>query len=315
MVTIDLTTPPTPPASFLDAMARRIALTLPELRVVAELAGGAPLPFDLRPADDTGAAAGGLSGRLGQSRGSAEYSAYADALGTLHDPHDTLRRRGLVSDQGADAGLVGAVGLLATPRLALDIDVAAGATQVKSWHRQDGGAVASLSTCDGIVFELAWFPVEQWTSELARITAVPEDLPLATSAVPALLDVPYALADSVGEALRSGRSDLVPVLMGQGDGRVLADGEELGAAEAAAALSAVHTEGRGRLRILAAEVSERATASVGVVSWVLLKDGWHSLTPHHDDGARVAVARVDPDDLATELAPVLAQVSHTEAVS
>ena len=49
---------------------------------------------------------------------------------------------------------------------------------------------------------------------------------------------------------------------------------------------------------------------MGVVSWVMLKDGWHSITPRHDeDGARVAVARVDPDDLATELAPVLAQVT------
>ncbi len=311
MVTIDLTTPPAPPASFLDAIARRLALTLPELRVVAELAGGAPLPFDLQP-DAPGPGHGALSGRLGQSRGSVEDSAYTDALGTLHDPHDTLRRRGLVGDDGADPGLVGAVGLLATPRLALDIDVAAGATQVKAWHRQDGGAVASLSTCDGIVFELAWFPVEQWTTELARVTAVPEDLPLTTSRVPALLDVPYALADSVGEAIRSGRSDLVPVLIGQGDGHVLGDGDELGMAEAAAALSAVHAESRGRLRILAAEVSERATASVGVISWVLLKDGWHSLTPHHDDGARVAIARVDPDDLATELAPVLAQVSLRE---
>ena len=52
MVTIDLTTPPAPAASFLDGMARRLALTLPELRLVAELAGGAPLPFDLQPADD-----------------------------------------------------------------------------------------------------------------------------------------------------------------------------------------------------------------------------------------------------------------------
>lgn len=315
MVTIDLTTPPTPPASFLDGMARRLALTLPELRVVAELAGGAPLPFDLGqdgPSPDTGS----LSGRLGQSRGSVEDSAYVDALGTLHDPQETLRRRGLLGESGADPGLVGAVGLLATPRLALDIDVAAGTTQVKAWHRQAGGAVASLSTCDGIVFELAWFPVEQWTIELARVTAVPEELPLATSHVPAVLDVPYALADSIGEALRSGRADLVPVLMGHDDGVVLADGEEIGDAEAAAALSAVHSESRGRLRILAAEVSERATASVGVISWVLLKDGWHSLTPHHDDGARVTVARVDPDDLATELAPVLAQVGlRREATS
>lgn len=314
MATIDLTTPPAAPASFLDAMARRLALTLPELRLVAELAGGAPLPFDLDPADAAPSESGSLSGRLGQSRGSVEDSAYADALGTLHDPADTLRRRGLVSDDGADPGLVGAVGLLATPRLALDIDVAAGVTQVKAWHRQDGGAVASLSTCDGIVFELAWFPVEQWTTELARITAVPEDLPLVRSHVPALLDVPYALADSIGEALRSGRSDLVPVLMGQSDGVVRADGEELGNAEGAAAVSAVHTESRGRLRILAAEVSDRATASVGVVSWVLLNDGWHSLTPRHDDGARVSVARVDPDDLATELAPVLAQISLREEI-
>ena len=136
-------------------------------------------------------------------------------------------------------------------------------------------------------------------------------MPLAASHVPALLDVPYALADAVGEALRSGRADLVPVLMEPGRGRRPGRRRaELGARRGGRCRSsAVHSESRGRLRILAAEVSERATASVGVVSWVLLKDGWHSLTPHHDDGARVAVARVDPDDLATELAPVLAQVS------
>jgi hypothetical protein len=313
MVTIDLTAPPPAPTSFIDAMARRLALTLPELRLVAELAGGAPLPFDLPGDSGEAVDAGSLSGRLGQSRGSVEDTAYGDALRSLHDPKDTLARRGLVTETGADPGLLGAVGLLATPRLALDIDVAAGATQVKAWHRQSGGAVASLSTCDGIVFELAWFPVDQWTTELARVTAPPEDLPLGTSHVPAQLDVPYALADSVGEALRSGRSDLVPVLVGQSDGVVLADGREISGPEAVDAVSAVHTEGRGRMRILAAEVSERATTSVGVVSWVLLRDGWHSLTPRHDDGARVAVARVDPDDLATELAPVLAQVTAPEA--
>src|SRR6478736_5876974 len=190
MVTIDLTTPPPPPTSFIDAMARRLALTLPELRLVAELAGGAPLPFDLPGGVDEAVDAGSLSGRLGQSRGSVEDSAYSDALRTLHDPEDTLRRRGLLTDAGADPGVVGAVGLLATPRLALDIDVAAGATQVKAWHRQAGGAVASLSTCDGIVFELAWFPVDLWTTELARVTAPPEDLPIGPTHVPAHLDVP-----------------------------------------------------------------------------------------------------------------------------
>ena len=75
-------------------------------------------------------------------------------------------------------------------------------------------------------------------------------------------------------------------------------------------MAAVHTEGRGRLRVLAAQVTDASTTSVGVASWVLLADGWHSLTPHQEDsGPRVTVRRVDPDDLATELAPVLAQVT------
>ena len=71
MVTIDLTTPPPPPASFLDAMARRVALTLPELRLVAELAGNAPLPFDLpatapdRSADSTSGPETGSTSRNG----------------------------------------------------------------------------------------------------------------------------------------------------------------------------------------------------------------------------------------------------------
>jgi hypothetical protein len=180
MVTIDLTTRPAPPATFLEGLPRRLALTLPELRLVAELAGDAPLPFELVEQPDGGA----LSGRLGQSRGSADHVAYTQALASLHDPEDTLRRRGLLTEEGADPGLVGAVGLLATPRLALDIDVAAGGSQVKAWHRHAEGAVATLSTCDGIVFELAWFPAEQWTTELARITAVPADVPSGASAEP-----------------------------------------------------------------------------------------------------------------------------------
>jgi hypothetical protein len=63
MVTIDLTTPPLPAASFLDGLPRRVALTLHELRHVARLAGDAPLPFDLVEASSGPAAADGLEGR------------------------------------------------------------------------------------------------------------------------------------------------------------------------------------------------------------------------------------------------------------
>jgi hypothetical protein len=46
------------------------------------------------------------------------------------------------------------------------------------------------------------------------------------------------------------------------------------------------------------------------VSWVLLADGWHVLRPHRDSAEhRVEVRRVEPDDLAAVLAPVLAEVA------
>jgi hypothetical protein len=307
MVTIDLTTPPAEPASFLDGLPRRIALTLPELRVAAQSAGDAPLPFDLTEAAGTGA----LEGRLGQSRGSADEQAYDAALDSLHDPDDTLRRRGLLTDAGLDAGLAGAIGLLATPRIALDIDVAAAGSQVKAWHRQADGAVATLATCDGIVFELAWFPADQWPGELSRVAAIPDDVDLRDSDVPRTVDLPFQLVDAIGEALHSSRPDLVPVLMEHhGEGVLDADAARIPDTDAVTAVAAVHTEGRGRLRVLAAEVTDAGTTSVGVASWVLLADGWHSLTPHQEDsGPRVTVRRVDPDDLATELAPVLAQVT------
>lgn len=315
MVTIDLTTPPPPAASFLDGLPRRVAVTLPELQLIAELAGNAPLPFTVAEASPEPT---GLSERLGQSRGSIEDEAYRSALASLHDPAQTLERRGLLTEDGADPGLLGAVGLLATPRLALDIDVAAGGTQVKAWHRCSDGAVATLSTCDGVVYELAWFPAAQWGDELARVTAVPADVTSGRSAVPAVLDAPYPVIDAVGEALRGGRIDLVPVLIAQSrdaggddvDLSVRSAGEVLNDPEAAASLSAIHTESRGRLRVLAAEVSERETTGIGVVSWVLLADGWHSIAPHHDSGgSRVVVRHVKPSDLGIELAPVLAQVS------
>lgn len=309
MVTIDLTTPPPPAASFLDGLPRRLTLTLPELQHVASLAGGAPLPFDLVEASGT-AGTDGLEDRLGQSRGSVEDHAHAAALASLHGGEESLRRRGLLTDEGIDPGLTGAIGLLATPTLAIDIDVAAPGTRVKAWHRQAGDAVATLATCDGIVFELAWFAAHLWPGELARVAAIPGDIDLVESSVPQEIDLPFHLVDSIGEALRSGRADLVPVLMARhGDGVVDGEGDPLDDATAATAIAAIHTEGRGRLRALAARVCDETTTDVGLVSWALLADGWHSLSPHRaDDDARLRVRRTDPAQLAIELAPVLAEV-------
>lgn len=308
MSTIDLSTPPPAPDGLLDALPRRAALTLPELRLVAEAAGGAPLPFDL--AEKAEAAA--LEDRLGQSRGTVEDQTYREVLDSLHDPHSSLRRRGLLVDGNVDNGLLGAVGLLATPHLALDIEVVADHVQAKAWHRQAGEAVATLSTVDGIVFELAWFPTASWTTELARVAVIPEDLSLHDSGVPVRFDVPYELADAAAEALRSSRADLVSVLTARHSGEVHdGSGTPLTDVDTGRALAALGSETRGRLRVLAADVSGPETSVVGVVSWVLVADGWRALVPHRLDGAaRVDVRRVEPEDLAADLAPVLAEVTR-----
>lgn len=306
MPTIDLSTPPPRPPGVLGALPRRLSLTLPELRFVAERAGDAPLPFD----PPSAATPDALGARLGPTRSSLDAEAYAAALATLHDPRSSLSRRGLLVDTAVDEGLLGAVGLLATPTLALDVDVSAGGTQVKAWHRQHAGAVASLATADGIVFELAWFPTDQWGDELARVAVVPADLPVRDSDVPAHAELPYELVDAATEAVRSGRADLLPVLVADhtGECRNAAD-EVVPDLEVVSLLSAFAAECRGRLRALAADVSGGSTSMIGVVSWVLVGDGWRTLRPRRDGGAdRVEIVRIGAEDLARELSPVLAEV-------
>ena len=306
MPTIDLSSPQPAPTGLLERLPRRVTLTLGELRLVADRAGGAPLPFD----PPAGSEASALDDRLGGSRKSAADDAYAAALASLHDPAVTLRRRGLATEETVDDGLVGAVGLLATPTVALDLDVGIDGVQVKAWHRQHGDAVATLATVDGIVFELAWFPIDQWPHELARVAAIPEELTLHGSAVPAVVDLPFELADAAGEALRSGRPELVPVLVHQHQGAARdGTGGAFSDADLAGLLTALGTEHRGRLRAMVADVSGESTTAVGVVSWVLLADGWRALLPRVTGGEhRVEVRRVEPFDLASELAPVLAEV-------
>lgn len=306
MATIDLGPPPPTPHDLLDGLPRRVALTLPELRFAAERAHGAPLPFDLhQPEDD-----GDLADRLGRSRGADEHAAYAAAIDRLHDPAASLSRRGLLvgdaTDGVVDDGIRGALGLLATPDVAVDLDVAAGPVQVKAWHRQSGGAVAALSTSDGLVFELAWFPTWAWAAELARVAVVPEDLALHDSVVPDRLDLPHELADAAIEAARTHRADLVPVLVDQHPGET----GDLSRTDVVQALTGLATEARGRLRALVADVSGDETTTVGVLAWTLVADGWRSMRAHRDEtGLRLEIARAIPEDLAGQLAPLLAEVA------
>lgn len=311
MTTIHLTAPAATTAdrSALDALPRRVALTLPELRLLAAEAGDAPLPFEPRTPSE---GANPLESRLGQRRSAGSDDAYASALAALPDPSDSLTRRGLLTDGRADAGLVGALGLLATPEIALDLDVSAGGVQARAWHRQAGGAVATLATVDGLVFELAWFSAGQWADDLARVPVVPEEVTLTHSEVPAHLDLPYELVDAAGEALREGRDDLIPVLVAHHTGEIHdGTGTALTDAAVVAAVTQLHAETQGRLRGLVARVDHEHTTEVGVLSWLLLADGWRALRAHGDAAApRVEISRVEPSDLAPALAPILAEVNR-----
>lgn len=309
MTTIDLTEPAAPATGLLDALPRRLTLTLPELRLAADLAGGAPLPFDVAdPVEQVGA--GDLEGRLGLSRVSTEDEAYAEALGTLHDPAETLRRRGLLSGDALDEGPAGALGLLATPDVAVDIDVTVEGVRARAWHREADGAVATLATVDGIVFELAWFRASDWAGELARAAMLPGDHRTRGSTLPDVIDLPFELLDAATEAVRSNRADLVPVLAAPQSGAAVdGTGAVIGDVELASMIARLVMETRGRLRALGADVSGDQTRMVGVVSWVLLDDGWRALRPHREgDDLRVEVRRVSADDLAGDLAFVLAGV-------
>jgi hypothetical protein len=306
MATIDLGSPAPPAAGLLDALPRRLALTLPELRLAATYAGGAPLPFVATEPAPSGA----FDQRLGISRASAQDQAYAGALASLHDPAETLTRRGLLNDGTLDQGLAGALGLLATPRVAVDLDVTIDGARARAWHREADGAVATLATADGLVFEPAWFAASAWADELARVALLPTDQTLRGTALPDAIDVPFELLDAASEAVRSSRSDLLPVLAARHSGACIgADGRAIGDVELASMLSALVIDARGRLRALGTDVSGDETTVVGVVSWVLLADGWHALRPRREGADhRVDVRRVEAADLAGDLAFVLTEV-------
>lgn len=277
--------------------ARRVGLTLPEITHACAVLD-APLPFEVVAATK----GDGLEGRLGQTRVSAQDEAFAAAVAGFGDPAVSLARRGLLGDDGLDPGLAGALGLMATPDLAIDLDVTAAGLRTHAWHRQKGDAVATLSTADGLVFELSWLPTEGWATELGRAPGLPEDVALTSSQVPDHLEVPFELADAVFEAIRTGRSDLVPILTS-------------GDATLGTVLTALALESRGRLRAVVASVAGLESAPIGVVSWTLVSDGWRSLRPtlHPTSGdtePTLIMTRVDPSDLAAELAPVLAEVTR-----
>ncbi|WP_235737014.1 hypothetical protein [Nocardioides alcanivorans] len=304
MVTIDLTSPAPAPQDTLDGLPRRLSLTLAELQLLAKRAGGAPLPFDVAAPVQ----ASGLASRLGQTRLGAEDAAFQQASASSPDAEQSLRRRGLVSGS-VNASVAGALGVLAAPDLAVDIDVSVAGDRARAWHRRSGDAVVSLATADGLVHELAWFGVDQWADELGRVLTLPTDHGTRPSGVPEQATLPFELLDAGSEAARSGRSDLLTAITARHlPGTRDADGAPLDSATASALVSALVTETQGRARLMVARASAPVTR-VGVVSLVLLADGWRILAARRDgDQHLVDIRALQPSCLASQLAPVIAEV-------
>ena len=83
-------------------------------------------------------------------------------------------------------------------------------------------------------------------------------------------------------------------------------------ADVAGLLQTLSRETRGRLRALVARVGDRTPGVVGVVSWLLLSDGWHALETQSGVGSDTPVVRVravEASELAGALAPVIAEVT------
>ena len=143
-------------------------------------------------------------------------------------------------------------------------------------------------------------------AELARVAVVPEDLVLHDSAVPGRFDLPHELADAALEATRATVTSWCRCWSASTGTRSHADCPA--ARRGHHHLWRAGRESRGRLRALVAEVDGEEASTVGVLAWTLVADGWRALRPHETDGRlHLEVARVIPEDLAAELAPVLAE--------
>lgn len=208
------------------------------------------------------------------------------------------------------------------PTLAVDLEVlvrlSRGTVRVRSWHRNLDDWVVCLSTGDGLAFELAWLAAEDWWLELGRAahvdTATLRGSQYATP-LPMVLDTPWELLLATGEAVRHHRTDLLDAMVADHAGTTLA-GDSPDAVESATDADVrlwheqLEVDARGRLHAAVMGRSRRGRPAAGIVEWVLLCDGWRSLTPFARDGwTMVRIERRSVVDLPRELAVRAAEVT------
>jgi hypothetical protein len=237
-----------------------------------------------------------------------------DEPGDSRDAAAELARLGLVDAVGQPRPDVRrALAALLAPNMVVDVDVSArrddaarGFAQLCSRQGLRSGRVTTLSAAGGAV-ELAWFDDDHWQTELARAASV---CPPVGSPEPPLprLDLPLDAVLAGGEALRTGRSDVFEELVARSVGHARTPDGVLSRPDLHTQLVRLHRSTVGRLRASVAAAHD-GTARAGWVSWLLVADGWRSLTPVVLAGERfVRVEPVVSLDLGRQVAALVSAV-------
>lgn len=290
---------------------RRVRLTRAAVDRLAELTG-VPSPAPPMPVP-AGGAAEGLVGRLGDGPvPAAPVDDLDEALVAA-----TLLADGVPTEEGRAVLTV-----WHAPALAVELEVLVrlrrGTVRVRSWHRNLDDWVVCLSTGDGVAFELAWLAAEDWWLELGRAahvdTATLRESQYAAP-LPAVLETPWELLLATGEAVRRHRTELLDAMVADHTGTTLA-GDSTDALESAADPDVrlwheqLEADSRGRLHAAVMGRGRRGRPAAGILEWVLLSDGWRSLTPLTRDGwTMVRIERRSVVDLPRELAVRAAEVT------
>lgn len=296
---------------------RRVRLPRAAVDRFAELTG-VPSPAEQMLTSDPSLDA--LGARLGEpARGSEPVGATAAGVSDLDE---VLVASGLV-----DAGVPTPQGraVLAVwhaPALAVELELlvslARGRVRARSWHRNLDDWVVCLSTGDGQVFELSWLAADDWWLELGRAAHVDtRTLRPAPGAgpVPDVIETPWELLLATGEAVRRRRHELLDQMVSDHSGMTIA-GDRLDSLETADDVDVrrwheqLESTSRGRLHAAVMGRSGRGRPGAGIVEWVLLPDGWRSLTPFTRDGwTMVRIERMGAVDLPRALAVRAAEVT------
>ena len=245
---------------------------------------------------------------------------------------DRLRSQGLLTGEDpataeVEPEVVTAMRVLGAPEQTVWIDLTRSVpleVQLHAWQHARAEGLTTLATLDALHYELSWVAPSGWRTELTRAATVAQGTPEEGEPFPDEVLIGHELLVAGLEAVRAGRTEVLGELSRLEGDTVRVDGRPVAPVEVAALLHRLDSETRGRLRASVGLIPEAGGEGArdtdreallappdqrGLVSWVLLADGWRALVPLTDSAEHlVAVRRAEPADLASAVADLLAEL-------